>query len=154
MRKILLLFILVFCYSVSHAQKLKGEPENEGNLYSNVVDTLVSFVIGQDGNNAIVVSADQFILRRIPDSFSGIEISKTSKYKVQKKFDQFVWIRINKFVLDMDRLFVFAKIKEQKDDLLQNWKYEPSNCKLTYRCDQKQGTYELIDFQAVKSQQE
>jgi len=128
-----------------------GETQTEESMYTNIADTLVSFVVTQKPESQIVFSADHFILDRIPDSFSGKEIEKTARYKAIGKFGGYTWIRIEKFIVDQNRVFVFAKIQQQENDELKNWDNESSNCRLTYLLNQTQETYELVDFQAAKA---
>ena len=147
MRKLLILFCVIPCFVFG--QQAENTQKQES-MYTNIADTLVSFVVNKKPESKIVFSADHFILDRIPDSFSGKEIEKTSRYKAIGKFSGFTWIRIEKFIVDQDRVFVFAKIQKQENDELKNWDNESSNCKLTYHLNQTESTYELIDFQAIK----
>lgn len=144
MNKLILLTLLIAFATISSGQK-KRDLVVEGSLYSHVADTLVSFIQAYDSSN-IVVSADPFILKRIPNKYNTKEISKTRKVKPLNRFEDCVWIRIDQFVLDMNRVFVFAKVQQQEDKLFLNWTESCSNFKLTYQCDYKENTYELVEF--------
>lgn len=150
MKKLFILFIALAFSTASFAQK-KNKITHEENMYTHIVDTLISFVVDTIPESRIVVSADNFILQRIPDSFSGIDIAKTSKFKPLHKFESYTWIRIEKFIIDQDKVFVFAKIQYQQNNELHNWKNDASSCRLTYYCDEKENTYELTDFQTARA---
>ena len=148
MKSLLILFCVLPCFLFAQQT---GEPQNKESMYSDIANTLVSFVVSKTPGNNIVFSADNFILDRIPDSYSGKGIEKTARYKPIGKFVGYTWIRIEKFTVYQDKVFVFAKIQKQENDELVDWDHENSNCKLTYVLNAKEGTYELVDFQAVKA---
>ncbi|WP_372775915.1 hypothetical protein [Mangrovibacterium sp.] len=144
MNKLVLLTFLIAFTTVASGQK-KRDLVVEGSLYCHVADTLVSFIQAYDSSN-IVISADPFILKRIPGKYNGKEIAKTQKVKPLNRFEDYLWIRIDQFVLDMNRVFVFAKVQQQDDKLFRNWTESCTNFKLTYQCDYKANTYELVEF--------
>lgn len=122
--------------------------KDSNSIYAHAFESLVSIVTEQTTGPVptLVLSADQFILSRIPDSYQGISVAKRSKYKPNSKFEQAIWLRVEHFVLDQDRLYVFARIQTQANGVFVNWKPEVAAYKLTYRCNFKDNTFDLVDY--------
>ena len=145
MIKIILTVWILTIATFTFADKIS---KDENSIYANAFASLISVVTEQTTGpvGRIVLSTDDFVLSRIPDSYNGIEVEKRSKYKPASKYDKAIWIRIEKFTLDQDKVYVFAKILRQTNNEFVNWKNEITSYKLTYQCNFKDSTFDLIDY--------
>ncbi len=136
--------LCVFSFA-SQANK-KNKDEISGNIYTHAVDTIVSQIMKDYPSTSIVLCADEFILDRIPDTFSGQEIEKTKKYKPIGKYEGYIWIRIERFMINLDELYVFAIVKKQQKDSFVDLPDGRPNYRIKYLCDHDDKLYELVEI--------
>lgn len=144
MKRTILLVLLCSLVFVSEARK-KDELKT-GSLYAHAVDTVVAQTRANYPEIPIVISADQFILDRIPDSIQGATIVKTKNYKPKNKFEGYIWIRVERFLIHQEDLFVFEKVKIQKGENFEDLPDGLSNYRIKYKCDQEESSYELVEI--------
>lgn len=145
MKKIVLIVYFVVAFFASFAD----EPETDAdNIYSNAFSSLITIIseTSTEPVGTIVLSYEDFILAKIPDSYNGVHVEKSWKFKPLSKYDGAIWIRIDNISLDLDKLYVFAKIERQTNGEFENWKQGIASYKITYQCDFKNNTFELIDY--------
>lgn len=141
---ILSLFILI-CISAK-GQITNSTSKGESNIYVHAVDTLISMVVAKETSPRIVIVSDDYVLDRIPDSFSNITIYKKRKMNDSNKFENAIWITINRLDVVNGEVTINTSISKQINRHFPCWDSNITDYILIYVYDSSKGFYNLIDI--------
>jgi hypothetical protein len=113
---ILTALLLLFFPINSFSQITNSFTLNETNIYYHAVNTLISKVIHKEKNIKIVITSDDYILDRLPNIFTDVEVIKTTKFKGKRKFEGAIWIKVDRINIDEDKIKIFTTIRKQTNN--------------------------------------
>ncbi len=142
--------ILLPVFAIAQAEEYT--PPKEQSVYLHSVDTLITIAAENNPEKAIVISADQFLLNKLPLVIQEKEIEQTTKNGPSRKYEGYVWIRLENLVLEQDKLYVFAKLEVQEGEQFHPCIPDFDKIRLTYQLDLDANTFELKTIDTIYSQ--
>ena len=144
-----LLLVNIFNY---YFRFFKGQTistkNNENDLYSNTIDTLVSMVLSKYPNVQIVICSSKYVLENTPDFYHNHKVFKSDKFKGRRKFEGAIWIKMDPNNTNKDTVAIFTTIRRQTKKQMLAWEYPSQviNYTVMYKIQPDSKIYELFDI--------
>jgi len=142
------LLITLFSLTIlsANGQITNSTSKSESNIYFHAVDTLISLVLAKETPPKIVIVSDDYVLNRLPDSFYNQMIYKKEKLKGTAKFENAIWIIIDRLDIGSGKVVINSSIRKQTNRQMLSWDSNISNYGLIYEYEAEKGFYKLIDI--------
>jgi hypothetical protein len=147
MRILLTILFSSFVYSF-YGQSIAIK-NNEDEIYTKTIDTLVSMVLSKYPDVQIVICCDKYIFGKIPDVFHNQKVIKTENFRGTRKLEGAIWIKMDSNDSNKDTIAIFTTIRKQTKKQMLAWEY-PSQVidyTLFFKLCNDSLTYKLIDIE-------